>query len=181
MALEAGGQEEEPLVDLTEVLKDAAWGVVRAHPPRALSLGERVCGLNKVLTLDVDRSFLSVLHADTLDLQPRLVGGGAGGAGGGGVTQPLPPPSDPPQGTTFLFQSQFHNDTTSRQTYSFKTERQTRSLVEMSLQRGFTLGQSLELDVKVPTGVKGCKLSGKLGGQMQWSFTRGKVSGDMTI
>ena len=41
------------------------------------------------------------------------------------------------------------------------------------------MGQNLELDVKMPTGVEGCEVSGKLGGQLQWSFARGKVSKDL--
>ena len=75
-------------------------------------------------------------------------------------------------GTTVLFKSRFSNETETPQVYSFKTERQTKSSVEMSLQRGFTFGQSLEMDIKLPTS---CEVSGKLASQLQWSFQRGQV------
>lgn len=162
--------KEEPLADLEKILQKLAWRAIKRDPPRSLKISERLCNLEKVLELEVDKSFISVTHADTLTLQPRAKFGHAA------ANFNLPLPKEAPTGTTILFRSQYDNNTGSPQTYSFKTERHTRSMVEMSIQRGFTIGKSLELDVKIPTGVEGCDVSGKLGGQLQWSFNRGKVS-----
>ena len=123
------------------------------------------------MELEVDKSFINIQHPDTLTLKPRSEGPGNADLG-----LPVPNEFQALQATTILFQSHFQNDTESKQTYSFKTERQTRSMVELSLQRGFTVGTTLDLDAKIPTGIKGCKVSGKLGGQLQWRFTKGKVS-----
>ena len=155
--------EDEPVVDLDRVIKDIAWRELRDFPPERLTWRERMCRLEKTVWLDVDKSFLSIHPSRTMRLEMRR-------SDSGGVA--LPQVSG---GATVLFQSQYQNDTDVPQTYSFKTERQTKSMVELSLQRGFTMGSTLEVDMKIPTGIEGCGLSGKLGGQLQWNFTRGKV------
>ena len=161
--------KSEPVVDLEKVIKDIAWRELLELPPSNLSCRENMCRLEKVVRLDVDKIFLSLHPADTMKLEMRR-------SNVGGFSLP-----EVAGGTTVLFQTQFKNRTKVTQTYSFKTERETRSMAEISLQRGFTLGTALDIDVKIPTGVKGCEMSGKLGSQLQWSFMRGKVNHNTTL
>ena len=156
---------EEPLIDLEKVIKKCAMEQVKLVPPAQLSWREKLCPLSSILRLDVDKSFLGIQPSREMTLYPRKP------ANGGDLDMPTSQAS----GTTVLFQSRFRNDTRHPQIYSFKTERQTKSSLELSLQRGFSFGQSLELDVKLPTGLPDCEVSGKLGSQLQWTFQRGKV------
>ena len=156
---------EEPLVDLERVIWKCALDQLKLVPPAQLSWRERLCKIQDVVTLEVDKSFLGIQPSSEMVLYPKKKIGGAD----------LDAPETLESGTTVLFQSRFRNDTDHAQVYSFKTERQTKSSLELSLQRGFTFGQSLELDIKLPTGVPTCEVSGKLGSQLQWSFQRGKV------
>ena len=158
--------KKEPLVDLEKVILKIAWDDLLAVPPSQLKWWERLCPLRKILYLEFDKSFLGVEPAKEMKLFPKRPPDGS-----------LDCSARLMDSTTVLFQSRYRNETESAQTYSFKTERITKSSMELSLQRGFTFGQSLELDVKIPAGIPGCEVSGKLGGQMQWAFQRGKVCG----
>ena len=141
---------EEPVIDLEKVIRKCAMEQVKRVPPARLSWWEKLCPLKSILRLDIDKSFLDIeasreMTLDELTPQPSV--------------------------TTVLFKSHFRNETDTEQIYSFKTEKQTKSSLELSLQRGFTFGQTLELDIKLPSEL----VSGKLGSQLQWTFQRGKV------
>ena len=152
-------------MDLEKVIRKCAMEQVKLVPPADLTWKEKLRPLQTVLTLEVDKSFLGFQPAKEMTLYPRNPPNG----GDHDI------PTSMESASTVLFQSRFRNDTSHVQIYSFKTERQTKSSLEISLQRGFSFGQSLELDVKLPTGLPDCEVSGKLGSQLQWTFQRGKV------
>lgn len=60
-------------------------------------------------------------------------------------------PQDPQ--SQVLFKTCFRNNTDSVQEYSFKTERTTQSAAEITVERGLTIGEELNLSIKTPCEV----------------------------
>ena len=50
-----------------------------------------------------------------------------------------------------LFRTKFVNSTDMQQEYTFRTERQTKSTCSISVQRGYTIGGTLNLEFALPT------------------------------
>ena len=50
-----------------------------------------------------------------------------------------------------LFRTKFVNSSNIKQQYTFKTERQTKSTCSISVQKGFTVGGTLNLEFSLPT------------------------------
>lgn len=156
-------QKDYAWVDLEEVIKKIAWRELKDFPPAGLTLAERCRPLTSVLALDLDKATIQV-SVPKPDKERSA-----------SSTTSIPKAENNVQ---VLFQSTFANKTGNNQVYSFKSERQTTSFVEISLQRGFTIGSSLDLEVKAPVGsdeeTEGFR--GRLGCRLQWSFRRGEVS-----
>jgi predicted transcriptional regulator len=78
-----------------------------------------------------------------------------------------------------LFRTQFKNHSKEEQSYTFKTERQTKSSVNVSVQKGFQVGGNLAVEFSLPgqqlvPGMDTVKMTGGLSGQLQLTKTKGE-------
>ena len=54
-----------------------------------------------------------------------------------------------------LFRTEFANNTCAEQTFTFRTERQTKSSAHVTVQKGWRVGAELKLKLSVPVAAKG--------------------------
>ena len=79
-----------------------------------------------------------------------------------------------------LFRTQFKNHSDEEQSYTFKTERQTKSSVNVSVQKGYQIGGNLAVEFSLPgqslvPGMDSVKITGGLSGQLQLTKTKGET------
>ena len=164
----------DKLVDIEKILCDYAWEWLS----RA-SWWEKCCK-NKLYRLEVKWSYLDISHKlkrfktrkndeleESYDQQSKLK-------------------SSVAQRDLCLFRTEFTNTSENPQKFTFKTERSTKSVASISVQKGWRVGASLNLEVAPPvpgsailkaagSDVEPCKITGGLSGSLEVSKTKGET------
>jgi len=137
-----------PIIDLGHVIEEAAWKGLRV--PSCCGCRSHPCK-RKGLYLKIDWNYLDRTDVVTsFDLVPSEAG-----------LRPVQ-----------LYRTQFKNFSGSSQDFAFKSERQTTSSMELTVQQGISIMGKFDLNfaLPAPTGGEGFKLtSALLGGQVQWN------------
>ena len=122
----------DPFVDADRIIKDYAWKQVE------LPWWQRLC--RGQYELEVNWGYLDRKHElKRFTCRQMQLPGGAVGKDPKVVTRDL-----------CLFRTQFTNDTTLQQTYTFRTERETSSTCHVSVQKGYQIGGKLDVNFSIP-------------------------------
>ena len=136
----------DPLLDVDRVLREYAW-----QKGARKSFWDKRCK-DKLYELKVNWAYLDVSHR-LVTFLPRRPGGLRTGQSQESTTSGNRDLRDKVLSRDMcLFRTEFSNNTSETQTFTFKTERQTTSSSHVSVQKGWRVGGDLKLKFSVPTG-----------------------------